>query len=56
MLLESRVLRGCSQYGRHSCCSFYPGRQVTPERYMEAIAAMQPDMFVALADEVREGL
>jgi hypothetical protein len=29
------------------CC------QVTPERYMEAIAAMRPDMFVALADEVR---
>jgi hypothetical protein len=26
--------------------------QVTPARYMEAICAMQPDMFVALADEV----
>lgn len=26
--------------------------QVTPERYMEVIRAMQPDMFVALADEV----
>jgi hypothetical protein len=27
--------------------------QVTPERYMQAIAALQPDMYVALADEVR---
>jgi hypothetical protein len=26
--------------------------QVTPERYMQAIAALQPDMYVALADEV----
>lgn len=26
--------------------------QVPPERYMEAVTAMQPDMFVALADEV----
>lgn len=26
--------------------------QVTPERYMQAIAALQPDLFVALADEV----
>jgi uncharacterized membrane protein YgcG len=25
---------------------------VTPERYMQAIAALQPDMYVALADEV----
>lgn len=29
--------------------------QVTPGRYMEAICAMQPDMFVPLADEVRLG-
>ncbi|WIA41169.1 hypothetical protein OEZ86_004784 [Tetradesmus obliquus] len=28
------------------------GTQVTPERYMQAIAALQPDMYVALADEV----
>jgi hypothetical protein len=27
--------------------------QITPERYMQAIAALQPDMYVALADEVR---
>lgn len=27
--------------------------QVPPERYMEAVRVMQPDMFVALADEVR---
>jgi ABC-type hemin transport system substrate-binding protein len=30
-----------------------PANQVTPERYMQAIAALQPDIFVALADEVQ---
>jgi hypothetical protein len=35
-----------------ACALLCHHTQVSPERYMEAIAAMGPDVFVALADEV----